>query len=379
MKSTYTKLVGFIALMITMPAAHAQTGEGIAINDTMIFSLFMLMAVVFLMIIYAQVAAMKGILENRKLWDEKSNGPKSSKSAKAGALLVGLMLSQGLYAQGEDTGPLVVMTDQLYWLLISINAFLLGIIITLYFVTKGIVSSFKGEEDEAEELDVVASITSSLTDAVPIEQEGEIMLDHNYDGIRELDNNLPPWWKYGFYFTIVFGVVYLVNYHVVGSGQLQLEEYADEMAVAEEQKAAFMAEQANLVDESNLVVLEDASRLQAGKAIYVGNCLICHGENAEGVVGPNLTDEYWKHGGGIKNVYNVIKNGVVEKGMISWSSQLSPGQMLEVSSYILSLQGTNPPNAKPAEGEIWVEESTTIEPATEEVIEQEEVQSEAEA
>ena len=218
--------------------------------------------------------------------------------------------------------PLITMTKELYWIMLSLNAFLLGIIITLHFVIKGLIRTLKGEEEEV----AASPVMAALTDAVPIEREAEIMMDHDYDGIRELDNNLPPWWKYGFYVTIVFGVIYLIHYHVTRTGDLQLAEYDKEMAAAAIAKEAYMAEQANMVDESNLVALTESARLEAGKKVYIDNCKICHGEYGEGMVGPNLTDKYWKHGGGIANVYNTIKVGVPDKGMISWESQLTPGR-----------------------------------------------------
>ena len=365
MKLINNRILGLTALMtLTLSSAQAANGGGMPVNDTMIFSLFVVSAIVFLMIIYAQVNGMKGILENRDLWEKNEDGSNGKKAA--GVLLLLILGGQGAYAQEVAPEPLVVMTDQMYWLLISLNAFLLGIIIALYLVTKSLVQSLKGVEEES---DVVSNIAASLTDAIPIERESEIMLDHNYDGIKELDNNLPPWWKYGFYFTIVFSVIYLIRFHVIGSGKLQLEEYQESMAAAAVEMEAFMAEQANLVDESNLTLLEDPARLEAGKAIYVGNCQVCHNPNLEGNVGPNLTDEYWINGGGIKNVFATIKNGVPEKGMISWESQLTPGQMHEVASFILSMQGTNPPNAKPPQGEKWVEEAPATEaeaPANEE-------------
>ena len=360
MKSSKTKKIGLTALMtLSFASLRAADGNGVIMNDTMVFAFFVFSAIIFLMIIYSQINALKGILENRDIWNE--SGSKSGAGKAAGILVIGLLAGQGLYAQEAAPQPLVVMTDQMYWILLSINAFLLGIIITLYFVTKGLIRSFSGEEEEQ---DVMTSITASLTDAVPIEREGEVMLDHDYDGIRELDNNLPPWWKYGFYFTIVFAVIYLIRYHIVGSGKLQLQEYEESMAEASLQMEALKAEQANTVDESNLVILDDPARLEAGKAIYVGNCQVCHNPNLEGNVGPNLTDEYWLHGGGIKNVYSTIKNGVPEKGMISWEGQLTPGQIHEVASFILSKQGSNPPNAKPPQGEKWVGEGMASESAT---------------
>jgi cytochrome c oxidase cbb3-type subunit 3 len=193
----------------------------------------------------------------------------------------------------------------------------------------------------------------SLTDAVPVEHEGDIMLDHNYDGIRELDNNLPPWWLYGFYLTIVAGVVYLVYYHVIPNTPLQADEFQADMAVMEQAKQAFLASEANNVDENSVVALDDASALADGKKTFDANCASCHLADGGGSVGPNLTDAYWIHGGGIKNVFTTIKYGVLDKGMISWQETLSPVQMQNVASYILTLQGTTPATTKAPQGTLY--------------------------
>lgn len=213
------------------------------------------------------------------------------------------------------------------------------------------------------------SLMQMLTDARPIDKEADILLDHDYDGIHELDNNLPPWWLYGFYLSILFAIGYMGYFHM-GSGPSSAEEFEENMAAAQEQVDAYLATAANLVDESNVVFVEVQSRLDAGKKIFDANCVACHLADGGGLVGPNLTDEYWIHGGGIVNVFTTIKYGVPAKGMISWKDQLSPSQMQDVASYILTLQGTTPASPKEPEGEIWADESEEAEiqeetPATE--------------
>ncbi len=198
-------------------------------------------------------------------------------------------------------------------------------------------------------------IMHSLVKAVPIEKEKDVMLDHNYDGIQELDNQLPPWWKYGFYITILFAFVYLFNFHVSGSGKLQLAEYNEEIQNAELAKKQRIENDANYITSASVVKLSEPGSLAAGKAIYIQSCKACHGDFGQGNVGPNLTDEFWIHGGGIKNVFNVVTDGVPSKGMISWKSQMTPKAIQEVSSYILTLQGTNPATPKEPQGEKWVE------------------------
>ncbi len=193
----------------------------------------------------------------------------------------------------------------------------------------------------------------SLNKAVPVEREAEVMTSHEYDGIRELDNRLPPWWLWGFYFTIFFAVVYLLNFHVFNTGDLQAEEYEKEMAMAKEEVETYLASQGNRIDESTVTFSDDPADLSAGKQIYDANCLVCHGAEGQGLVGPNFTDKYWIHGGDMESIFSTIKYGVPEKGMIPWESQLTPKQMQQVASYIYTMEGTDPPNQKEPQGEIF--------------------------
>jgi len=154
---------------------------------------------------------------------------------------------------------------------------------------------------------------------VPVDNEDDIDLGHDYDGIRELDNNLPPWWLYGFYISIMVAVGYLYIYHFSDIGHNQIDEYEIAMKKGENQKAAYAARQTNSIDEKNLVALTDANAMEVGQRVYISNCAACHGQEGQGGVGPNLTDDYWLHGGHIKSIYGTIKNGVPEKGMIAWT------------------------------------------------------------
>lgn len=191
------------------------------------------------------------------------------------------------------------------------------------------------------------------TKAVPVEREHDVMLDHNYDGIRELDNSLPPWWVAMFYVTILFAGVYMTYYHFTDYGASSTEQYEMEMEQAEEAKKAYLASQANLVDESNAEMITAEDQLAIGEASFIAKCAACHGQLGEGGVGPNLTDQYWLHGGDIKDVFKTIKYGVPEKGMIAWQAQMGPAEMLQVASFIKTLEDTNPPNAKEPQGEIY--------------------------
>lgn len=194
----------------------------------------------------------------------------------------------------------------------------------------------------------------------PIEKESEIMLDHNFDGIKELDNHLPPWWTWLFYGSIVWGVIYLVVYHVTDSLPLMDQEYQNEVAIAQEQKAKLLASRPALaIDENNLVYEADEQIIKNGRQVYAVNCASCHMPEGQGNIGPNLTDEYWLHGGSVTDIYKVIKNGVQEKGMIPWGPVLSPQQIRDVTFYIKSIKGSNPPNPKAPQGELYKEETTS--------------------
>jgi len=189
--------------------------------------------------------------------------------------------------------------------------------------------------------------------------EVDAELGHEYDGIIELDNAAPPLFVYILYGTIIYAVVHLTVFHVLEIGVLQDEEYSIQMAEGERQRSEYMKLAANRIDENSVVLQTDQADVDEGKDVYMNNCAACHGKVGEGAVGPNLTDAYWLHGGGIKNVFKTVKYGVPEKGMISWEKQLSPIQMARVSSYILSLAGTNPPNPKAPQGEVWQGDSTS--------------------
>jgi cytochrome c oxidase cbb3-type subunit 3 len=218
----------------------------------------------------------------------------------------------------------------------------------------------KPKAEAKKESIVLSKLRQILTRSVPVEREKEILFEHTYDGIQELDSKVPPWFTWLFYLTILFGIYYMLHYHVFATGPLMYEEYNEEMAIAAAAKEELMATGA-FVNEETVTLLTEPAALQSGKSIYDANCVACHAADGGGLVGPNFTDEFWIHGGGIKNVFAVIKYGVVQKGMISWQTQLNPLQMQEVASYILSMQGITPVAPKQPEGELWVEPEETSE------------------
>lgn len=197
-----------------------------------------------------------------------------------------------------------------------------------------------------------------FTRAVPVEQEADVMLDHDYDGIKELDNALPPWWKWGFYFTLILAVFYILRFHVWKTGPDPIQEYNAELAYAAKQAEAFRAKAGEQVDEKT-VTLADAAGIATGKTKYLQTCSVCHGQNGEGGVGPNLTDNYWLHGGTINDIFKTIKYGVPDKGMQSWEKAFSPGDIKNLSSFIKTLAGTNVANGKAPQGNLFSETAAT--------------------
>jgi cytochrome c oxidase cbb3-type subunit 3 len=264
---------------------------------------------------------------------------------------------------GAETTPYYLTQDFLNTLL-AILAFLYFFLLIRHLVVLEKLAKEVGRmmlpREEAARLEAEPSlwqkVMKHLSGLKPLEAEKDLVLEgHEYDGIRELSNGMPPWLRYLFLGTIIFGVVYFVYYTMLGIGPTQEEEYAREMAIAAAQKEERMKLAANKVDENTVVMLTEKAHLEEGKKLFTENCATCHGEQGGGGAGPNLTDEFWIHGGGIKNVFKLVKYGFIQKGMPPWEDKLTPFQIQKVASYVMSLQGTHPPGALPPAGEKWVE------------------------
>ncbi len=213
------------------------------------------------------------------------------------------------------------------------------------------------------------------------------LMHHNYDGIQEFDNDLPRWWLWLFYLTIIWGVLYFIFYHVVNVGYLSADEYRRELdpdyirAASRDEKLfgvvpmyhapyydpirdqaltgkvqkkslAGFKEETRESDTTTYVALVEPTDIEAGKTIFVTKCASCHNTLGQGNIGPNLTDDYWLHGAGMTNVTKTIKYGFPAKGMLAWRGELTPQQIQQVASFVLTLHGTNPPNPKPPQGDL---------------------------
>ena len=286
-----------------------------------------------------------------------------TKYIKSLLILLSILLTGNMAMAQSNTASLT--EDDMTFVIISLVLVVILLVLFFSFYLLQVLSLMVREDgirrakdkgiELVEEPSAWSKFYASLTDSVSLENELSIQLDHDYDGIKELDNHLPPWWKYMFYATIVFAVVYLYLYHVSGTLPLQAQEYEIAMAKAASFRAA-NSEGMETIDESNIVFSDDPVVQVSGLKVYQRNCVACHKAAGEGSIGPNLTDDYWLHGGSIQEVYYTIKHGVPDKGMIAWGEVLSPTKMSDVTSYLQTLRGTNPENPKAPQGVLYVKQ-----------------------
>jgi cytochrome c oxidase cbb3-type subunit 3 len=242
--------------------------------------------------------------------------------------------------EAEKGTPWLLVESMDLYFLIAINVTLLGVLLYLRRMFNDFMAMARPvKHEEAPAAKTLKKINTILTDAVAIEEEHTILMQHEYDGIRELDNNLPPWWLWGFYATIVFAVAYLFNYHVFRTSDLQYKAYDKEMAQAKKDVDAYLSKMAMNVDENTVTLLTDNDALSSGKALFDANCVVCHNPNGEGNIGPNLTDDAWIYGPDVKVVFKTIKVGT-PNGMPEHASKLNPVQIQQVASFVLSLPYT---------------------------------------
>jgi cytochrome c oxidase cbb3-type subunit III len=377
MQKRFLKLF-FTALALSVVSIQAQEtaepiqqlAENASANRTIfyvlgVFGLFLIVA------IFTMSSTLSSLLKSdyfKQRYAEKFKN-NSSTIAKVIVLVLGFSwlpsVSHALTFNGISEEHCIDVTRSDVWMLLVIDAILLFTFLYLRYMVRGMFREVMSEKRKQKEEAVAKrakSITQILTDRASEEEEESIMMDHEYDGIRELDNNLPPWWKWGFYVSIVFAVVYLLHYHVFKTGDLQAQEYEKSIAKADAEVKAYLEKAALNVDENSVVLLTDAEALSKGKDIYIKNCAVCHGQAGEGVVGPNLSDKFWLYGGGISDVFKTVKYGA-ERGMQAWADKLNPVEMQQVSSFILNLDYTE---GKEPEGTEYTAKSTT-EPIVEEV------------
>jgi len=346
--------------------------ENIAIWPVVSFVIFFLFFMCLLWYVFTINKDFIQRMKNLPLEDEKK--PASESNILTKVLLIPMLLllyPAGAWAQ-DAPEPKSFLEDPTnhplfsVYLILALVFFILVLAVATTIITFRIVNTINQRTEEARAKKLGIPYVPPLTiwekfweDAngmVPMEQEKEIELAHNYDGIRELDNHLPPWWKGLFYGCIVFAVIYMFAYHFSGLFPSSAAEYENELASADEQARIFRASQpVEVIDLSSLTFTPEEKFITKGKQLFASNnCGSCHRIDGGGnAIGPNLTDEYWLHGGNIKDVFTTINKGVIEKAMPAWGKVMSQKDVRDLAFYVISLQDSNTKDAKKSQGELY--------------------------
>ena len=369
MKNMYRKLIASV-ITIAPLCLFAQGGPP-KVNEAKNPQAIALIVIAAILALAIRVAA-KMLVQQAKINLKKI---KKEAAAKVVSVLLLLFVSTALFAQDASSaaaqttetvkkaGPL---SSTSFYMLVGVIAVELLILISIMLQVKILI---KANEEEPEAEVVVTTemvkeksfsfknIWQKINSFKPIREEADIDMGHDYDGIRELDNRLPPWWLWSFYLCIFVSIIYLWRFHVSHTGPSSVEELQIAMQEAVEQRDIYLAKAKNNVDENTVVQLKDATDLDAGKKVFTAQCAACHAADGGGTVGPNLTDDYWLHGGSVKDIFKTITYGWPDKGMKSWKDDYSPLQIQQVTSYVMSLHGTKPATPKEAQGSLYKEES----------------------
>lgn len=362
-KNISLSMLAFLAPVLVQAADGTETPEGSKFNAILIGLVSLTLILLFAILILGNTLRQLGFVYRDKMRSERKAG-----LMKTVALLMGLGLTslaanaEEAVAEATSSAPAYIsgIPSVHFYTLMGIIGLELLVIISMVFLIRTMVRLISADPAKAVLAEKVVKVNfwDRFNKVVPIEKEADIMLDHDYDGIKELDNSLPPWWKYGFYLTIVTGVIYLWYYHAGGNGPSSHDEFVAEVQAGEEAKAAYLAKSANNVDE-NTVKMLDATGIASGGVLFEQMCAACHAKDGGGGVGPNLCDEYWLHGGSVKDIFKTIKYGWPDKGMKSWKDDFSPNQIAQITSYVKSLQGTKPAAPKDKQGELYIEGGAT--------------------
>ncbi|MDZ4808637.1 MAG: cbb3-type cytochrome c oxidase N-terminal domain-containing protein [Bacteroidota bacterium] len=373
----YLKYIsGLIAILLVCIAQPAYAGGPPAPS---IFSNPLAVTFITLMLLLLIVI---GILANVVIGaaDVKLKKRIEEKARKSVIVLLLLMLFNPASVLAQATTDTVTKTSKLiggmdastFYVMVTVLFLELLVIIVLLLNIKLLLKKEKEKTVTEKELAVTAeekvnklSWWDKINKLRPVSQEAELDLGHEYDGIRELNNKLPPWWLYGFYATILFAVIYLWRFEVSHKGPSSKEEYEMSVAKAEIKIQEYLKKKGDLVDENTVTLLTGADDIAAGKALFMdpSKCPACHNADGGGnAVGPNLTDDYWVYGGNVKDIFKTIKYGT-SKGMRSWKDDLSAKQIAQLTSYIKTLKGSKPVNPKEQQGELYKEEAVPKIPA----------------
>jgi len=355
-----------VAIILGYRNAFSQTAASPASSSDIDYTLAYLLVVIMVLLLVIIWFLSKLLESSADYFVEKwKNEQRKNLNQTQKSLMIGFFLLVGLSSYAGN-GILLAATDlisglpaSLFYLMVSLLFVEFVVVIVLAWQVWGLITSKLAKNVEIDEEKEIKENRLTWWDKFnkfkPLSAEADLDLGHNYDGIRELDNKLPPWWLYGFYLTIIVGIIYFYRFSIAHTGPSSVQEYEASVEEANLAKNAFLKKSASGVDENTVALLKDETSIAAGMAAFKVSCSVCHGQKGEGVVGPNLTDDYWIYGGSIKDVFKTIKYGT-NKGMQPWKENLSAEKMAQVASYVKSLRGTNPPNAKEPIGSLYSEE-----------------------
>ncbi len=280
-------------------------------------------------------------------------------------VILAMLLFVPSFVRAEDVSG-TMESSTLFWAVIIILVILIGALLavmSMLFTLKNVLDQDAKKQAIAtgaevpESTSIWKNFTQSLWNRASVEEEKDLVIDHDFDGIKELDNHLPPWWLYSFYGTIIWGIAYVLVYHVFESAPLQIEEYNNEIAAAEASLIKFREKNPEKkIDLTNYTFSSDAVQIANGGKIFGGQCATCHKADGGGLAGPNLTDKFWKNGGSASAIYNVVTNGVANTAMIAWGGTFNASQISDIVAYVHSLQGTNPAGALGPDGKEYIAE-----------------------
>lgn len=351
--------LGTSALLLNPASVHAAGPPVPSSLDNPVVIGFVILAAILLLIIAILANLLTGVAQVKLEKDKKSSAATAAATAVAALFL---LMANPVHAQTADAAAPAASTvagisGTAFFLMASVIFVELLVILVLLLNVRILLRVEKEKLVVADAAPVKKREYNwwmKMNSFRPVEQNADLDLGHDYDGIRELDNRLPPWWLYGFYLTIIVACIYLWRYHVSHTAPLSAEEYAVSVAKADEQVQEYLKKKGESVDENTVTLIKDAGQLAAGKTIFLKSCVACHKEDARGDVGPNLTDDYWLHGGDIKSIFKTIRYGI--NAMPQWQNSYSNKEIAEVASYVKSLHGSNPPNAKAPQGVLFKEE-----------------------
>lgn len=310
-------------------------------------------------LLFAVAILANAVTTTGKLYMDKQK-EKSTGGKQALVMIAFVFFSSMSFAQADTSVPAPASMPWDIYLFISAIAIEC---LAIFFLIRALFTflDIKSQKEEALAKSGKPRVTffQKINETVAVEEEDKLDMKHDYDGISELDNKVPGWWSIAFYATILIGAIYLYRFFISETFPFQKDELAAEyeQAAAAKDRALKAGGSANNIDE-NTVKMGDAAAITAGSEVFKKNCIACHGDKGQGISAPNLTDDFWIHKGGIKDVFYSIKYGWPEKGMRSWKDDLNADKIAQVASYIKSLHGSNPAGARAAEGEKWAESST---------------------